>query len=42
MLDIIAHTDISTRTSQSNVKANKLDINDTQYDGTALPKEQVS
>lgn len=34
MSDIIAHTDISTRTSQSNVKANKLDVNDTQYDGT--------
>ena len=31
---IIAHTDISTRTSRSNVKANKLDVNDTQYDGT--------
>ena len=34
MSDIIAHTDISTRTSRSNVKANKLDVNDTQYDGT--------
>ena len=34
MSDIIAHTDISTRTSQSNVKANKFDVNDTQYDGT--------
>ena len=34
MLDIIAHTDISTRTSRSNVKANKLDVNDNQYDGT--------
>ena len=34
MSDIIAHTDISTRTSQSNVKANKLDVNDTQYHGT--------
>ena len=34
MSDIIAQTDISTRTSRSNVKANKLDINDTQYDGT--------
>ena len=32
MSDIIAHTDISTRTSRSNVKANKLDVNDTQYD----------
>ena len=31
---IIAHTDLSTRTSRSNVTANKLDINDTQYDGT--------
>ena len=30
MSDIIAHTDISTRTSWSNVKANKLDVNDTQ------------
>ena len=34
MSDIIAHTNISTRTSRSNVKANKLDVNDTQYDGT--------
>ena len=34
MSDIIAHTDISTRTTRSNVKANKLDVNDTQYDGT--------
>ena len=34
MSDIIAHTDISTRTSRSNVKANKLDVNNTQYDGT--------
>ena len=34
MSDIIAHTEISTRTSRSNVKANKLDVNNTQYDGT--------
>ena len=34
MPDIIAHTDISTRTTQSNVTANKLDLNDTQYNGT--------
>jgi hypothetical protein len=34
MSDIIAHTDISTRTSWSNVTANKLDVNDIQYDGT--------
>ena len=34
MSDIIAHTDISIRSSQSNVKANKLDVNDMQYDGT--------
>ena len=34
MSDIIAHTDLSTRTSRSNVTANKLDVNDTQYDGT--------
>ena len=36
MSDIIAHIDISTRTSWSNVKANKLDVNDTQYDGTCI------
>src|SRR5215216_3086372 len=34
MSNIIAHTDLSTRTSWSNVKANKLNVNDTQYDGT--------
>ena len=34
MPDIIAHTDLSTRTSRSNITANKLDVNDTQYDGT--------
>ena len=34
MSDIIAHTDLSTGTSWSNVKANKIDVNDTQYDGT--------
>ena len=34
MSDIIAHTDLCTRTSRSNVKANKLYVNDTQYDGT--------
>jgi hypothetical protein len=34
MLNIIAHIDISRRTSRSNVTANKLDVNDTQYDGT--------
>ena len=34
MSHIIAHTNLSTRTSRSNVTANKLDVNDTQYDGT--------